>query len=268
MIRFTILSALLTLTACSGTEDTEPVVEVPAPQAVHIVQSGDFLQKIAKDYGYEYVSWEDILLTNEAYLQGQYQATCGRKADSYRNDPARSGTYCNDLYNRPYGNTLQSGWTLTIPAATAPAEVREAITAIAAPGDKVALVIDDTGSMDDDTKTVARFYSAALQEHGNDIVGVWLYADGNVRRYRAGSVEYRRTGDLENTYGALLEAADESPDVIVLVTDEPGDDWNWSEADDLPKVIAHCIEDVGRSLCGPNLRRLATLTGGQYVDLD
>lgn len=240
--------------------DEVPVPSAQAPMRTHVVQTGEFLRSIAGQYD---VSWEAILLTNETYLQAQYEETCGSKPESYTNNARRRGTFCNNRYHRPYGNTLKPGWKLNIPASTAPAAINAVVEA--AHGDRIALVIDDTGSMNEDRQRVSAFYLAAIQQYSKRLTGVWLYADGVVRKYEGGNVRFSTSGNVENTFGALREAAATSPDTIILVTDEPGDDWDWSEVNRLPPVLAHCLKDGGTFLCEENLRRVAQETNGRYT---
>lgn len=240
--------------------------DIPERKAqIHVVAKGEFLKKIAADYG---VSWEEILLQNERFLKDKYEEVCDQFSKRYRNNPRRRGLFCNDRYNRPYGNTLIPGWTLVIPAGNAPEEIDKVVERIS--GKRIAIVIDDTGSMENDRRAVGQFYLAAMRKYRKNVVGVWLYADGEVRKYDGGSVKIlqevsQTVGSLENTHLALREAAKARPDTIVLVTDEPGDDWEWNKLK-LPKVIAHCIpNEAGDCECEDNLKRLVVKVGGEYV---
>lgn len=232
----------------------------------HIVRRGEFLRLIASRYN---VGWEAMLLANERFLQTKYQEVCSDLSRNFRNRRQDRGTrkggqyYCNDRYNRPYGNTLRPGWRLAIPEKTAPTAIAEIVSKIK--GDKIALVIDDTGSMSDDRQKVSEFYLAALRQYNKRIVGVWLYADNQVRKYEDGGIRLLTEGSYENTFGALTIAAREKPDAIILVTDEPGDDWQWSEVSSLPPVIGHCLPDSGTEGCRETIQRLATETRGQFV---
>jgi hypothetical protein len=249
----------LFMVAC-GSSDREPInIGERSNQATHVVRRGDFLKNIAPRY--ENVGWESILVRNEDFLKSMYERTCGDRRD--RNLPGRRGLFCNDRYNRPYGNTLMPGWELVIPAADAPQEIVDVVRRTE--GQKVALVIDDTGSMRDDNRTVALYYDAALRDHGRDIVAVCLYADDDVRCVDAGNVGFRTVGEVENTWGALQAAADYNPDVIFLITDEAGDDWprTWLFKS-LPPVVATCLDDGGFQ-CEQTLGELVTEFGGEYV---
>ena len=232
----------------------------PAPHKNYVVKRGDFLRKIAQEHG---VAWEAILMLNETFLQTKYEEVCNRMSPRYRN--RHGGLFCNDRYNRPYGNTLVPGWEIKIPTTQAPSQIERAIQNIV--GNKIAVVIDDTGSVENDRILMSEWYMAAIKTSRKQIVGVWLYADGRVRHYaETGEVVFLTTGGVENTFGALQEAAAEKPDSIVLVTDEPGDDWNWSEVKNLPPVTAHCLAEQGAYWCQTNLRKLAQETKGQYMD--
>lgn len=237
-----------------------------ARKGEHVVKRGQYLQWIASRYD---VGWEAMLLANEDFLRERYGEVCNRLSQKFRNRQRDRGTrkgglyYCNDQFNRPYGNTLRPGWRLAVPAATAPAQIDDVVADMK--GNRIALVIDDTGSMSDDLEKVGEFYLAALRKYKKQLVGVWLYADGQVRKYEAGGVRFFAEGQLENTFGALSEAAREKPDIIVLVTDEQGDDWRWPLVGRLPPVVAHCLRDRQENLCQDNLQRLAKQTQGRYV---
>lgn len=251
-----------------GVTSSQPCVSPPAqvaPEVEHqsyTVVKGDFLKKIADDHN---VAWEAVLLLNEDDLKVKYEDTCSTKSQKYRANPKRRGLFCNDRFNRPYGNTLMPGWELKIPTTVAPTKIEATVASIA--GNRVALVIDDTGSLGNDRTVVSEWYLAACRKSGKQIIGVWVYSDGEVRHYNdAAGVELRTVGGLENTYGALKIAASEKPDSIVLVTDEPGDDWgDWSGVSSLPPVVAHCLLDPMAMSCEPNLKRLANATRGQFV---
>ncbi len=253
---------------------TQPAVPVSVqaslqtePMQEHEVQKGEWLILIADHYG---VGWEAILLANEEFLKAKYDEICPKFPDKIKNKPGRKGLFCNNKYKRPYSNTLMPGWKLKIPPTKAPANISTAVANIS--GLRVALVIDDTGSMIADRRAVGEFYLAAIKAQGKKVVGVWLYADGHIRRYEGGGVlEMNTSGRVENTHSALQEAAEERPDAIVLITDEPGDDWNWVIAGELPPVVAHCLEERQNDghgngfTCEANLLRLVGLTKGQYM---
>lgn len=240
----------------------------PAPGSITVtVQSGQYLQWIANKRG---VGWESMLLANENFLRTKYDEVCDELSGRFRNRRRDGGAakgglyYCNDRFNRAYGNTLRPGWKLVVPASQAPADIATTIASIQ--GNKVALVIDDTGSMTEDRQRVSEFYLAAIRKYNKRLTGVWLYADGGVRKYEAGGVKFLTAGGLENTHGALSEAAKSRPDAIILVTDEPGDDWQWDEVKNLPPVYGHCLPDQGGYGCEESLRRLATeVRGSKYI---
>ncbi len=248
-----------------GFAKASTVVPANRPQT-HRVRRGENLTEIADRYK---IGVESMMLANERYLQGRYKTACDDLSRNFRNRRRDRGTsggglfYCNDRFRRPYGNTLQSGWRLAVPSGISSQSVSEAVSRIR--GNRIALVIDDSGSMTNDRERVAQFYLAALRQYGKRLTHVWLYADGKVRRYEGGNVEFLTSGTYENTYGALTAAAQEHPDAIVLVTDEPGDDWNWQGATGLPPVVGHCLADQGRTECAGTLRQLARVTQGQYL---
>lgn len=249
-------------------------IELPAPEPVppastvkakpeeHIVKYGEFLISIAEHYN---VNWEALLLCNEKFLQEKYEETCKQYSRNYRDNARRRGHFCNDRLERPYGNTLLPGWKLLIPADTAPTEIVRAVINIK--GNNVAIVIDDTGSMNNDRQRVSEWYMAALHLWNKNIAGVWLFRDGQIRRYQSGGVTFQTVGVIENTHAALMAAAAVNPDAIILVTDEPGDDWNWETVRYLPPVVGHCTDTADQRfvLCQQNLQRLAKETNGQYI---
>lgn len=264
-----VIVGMLMLGMC-GRDTTVPSngsVAAPKSQATHVVKRGDYLKSIALRY--ENVTWEAILLQNEDYLKVKYVETCDPLPTKITNNPRRRGLFCNDRFHRPYGNTLKPGWQLLIPAGTAPAEVEQTIKDFTDAGDDVSIVIDDSGSMTEDRRTVAQFYMAALQKHGRNVEAVYLYVDGTVRRLEVPQDierEMHTAGGMENTYEALRAAAKDGPDKIILITDEPGDDWPVNfDTIKLPPVIATCLAEQGMRQCEGTLNRVAQVTHGKYV---
>ena len=91
---------------------------------------------------------------------------------------------------------------------------------------------------------------------------VILYADGYVRELDPqGGLNLDTTGSVENTRSALETAARHRPDAIVLVSDEPGDDWDGFRGLKLPPVVAHSLE----ASADANLAEVARLTGGTFL---
>lgn len=252
------------------TVPTVPKVKAaPVKMGEHEVKSGEWLRLIADNYG---IGWEAILLTNEGFLKKKYEEICPNFSTKIREKKGRKGLFCNDEYRRPYGNTLMPGWILKIPPKKAPDKISHAVERIH--GKRVALVIDDTGSMSQDRNVVSQYYLAAIRSQNKKIVGVWLYSDGRIRKYEAnGVLDLNTHGRFENTHGALKAAATERPDGIILVTDEPGDDWKWSQVKQLPPVVAHCLKETSSNAgnhstgytCRSNLQKLAKITKGQYL---
>jgi len=233
------------------------VLAVAVKDGSYQIRRGDNLMDLAKGMS---IDWEQILLSNEEMLKAKYEIIChGAKPAPQR------GMYCNDGYNRPYSNTLQVGWRIKIPSQDVPNQIKTAVQNMR--GNSIALVIDDTGSMGNDRREVGAFYTAAISQYGKKLAGIWLFSNGEVRKYAAGGVQFFNHGRYENTYGALKEASLTRPDAIVLVTDEHGDDWpaGGVQKGELPKVIAHCLPERGMFKCEPSLHALATVTGGTYV---
>lgn len=247
-----------------------------ALSAEYVVQKGNNLSWIAAQHG---VAREAMIMANEAYLQEKYDRICSKRSPEFRNRTENKGAlkgglhFCNDRFYRAFANTLVPGMTLAIPEATAPVSIEQTVSAIK--GNKVALVIDDTGSMSNKRLQIANYYLAAL--HGQQkIQAVYLYADGKVRRVEAAGVRdigsvLVTSGDFENTYQALQEAAKENPDAIILLTDESGDDWprHLNEMRSLPTVVAHCLPlDNGIIDCRKTLTDLVRIVGknSMYVE--
>ena len=232
-------------------------------QTEHVVKPGEFLRYIAAKHN---VDAELVILANRAELVKRYDETCGELPEQYRTSTERRGTFCNDNYRRAYANTLRAGWKLCIPASDVPKSIEQVVAGT--PGQEAVLVIDDTGSMGDDRTTVAALYHQALTKHGRDVVGIFMYADRKVSRVtNIGDAQV--SGDFENTFEAIQTAVREAgPDIVYLITDEPGDDWpEQLENLGFPTVVATCLQDDGVYACEEPLKRLAVATNGIYVPL-
>ncbi len=247
---------------------SEPFTELTPAQPtsderVHVVKRGEYIVAIAKQYGPP-VGYEEMIARNEAWLRARYEHVYVKYSQRYRKGAGRRGHFCNDRLNRPYANTLLPGDELVIPSPTAPHAIDNIVAQEV--GASAVLVIDDTGSMNNDRSIVAAWYATAMHSQGKAVKAVVLYSDGDVRTYSADqALESRRTsGQYENTRAALETAAKLKPETIVLVTDEPGDDWNELPELTSPKVVAHCLPDEvdGRYYCEETLQRLARSTNG------
>jgi len=206
---------------------------------VHIVRSGEYLIKIAKGYQ---VPWQAMMLANEESLRALYEERCSKLRARYTKSTNRKGHYCNGTKSHAWANSLKPGDKLRIPRNEVPQTVSQVVGQM---GTRVAIVIDDTGSMADDRKKVGELYAAAVAASRRSIVGVFLFADRGVRRYNAdATVSFFRNGSYENAHGALVEAAKSRPDTIVLISDEPGDDWVW---EDLPSLGVSVVAFILRS---------------------
>lgn len=241
------------------------VASTPAQQKLtpYAVKPGEYIITIAAAQG---VPWESIVIANESMLKANTARYCASKSDTYKNRRGRRGHFCNyrvyDQNGQPlvFANTLMPGDVLQIPSRTAPAQIQQAITNVK--GNNIVVVIDDTGSMMNDRERVAAWYMQAVRNSGKQIAKVLLYADGFVRVLEAGEVNFQTAGGYENTRAALERAAAYNPDAIVLVTDEPGDDWNnfWN-LHLLPPVIAHSLDPSADA----NLAKVARITRGQLL---
>lgn len=238
-----------------------------APAETYTVKRGDVLLRIAQAHD---VSVQDMLIVNGEYLISRFRETCGKKPAAYVHSTTRRGYFCNEAKKSRepvHANTLVAGWKLTIPPKTASRAI-EQIIAIA-PGKRVALVVDATASMGGNIARVAIEYKIASQAYGKSVVGVWLFADGEVWQVKPDDLLALPTrGNIENTYGALLKAEESSPDLIVLITDEPGDDWPSGPYAKFAPIIAHCLPEGGDGeySCAATLKRLVAGTpGSRYV---
>src|SRR3989344_6483411 len=114
----------------------------------YTVKRGNNLDWIAKQNN---VAREAMIIANEKYLQTQYNLICSKRSEKFRNRSVNKGAlkgglhFCNDRFYRAFANTLKPGMKLTIPVAVAPAAIEQTVTDIR--GNKITLVIDDTGSM-------------------------------------------------------------------------------------------------------------------------
>lgn len=247
----------------TGNSPISTVASTPAQQKFtpYIVRQGEFIIAIAKAQG---VPWESIIVANERELAERASERCTKLSESYTKRAGRRGHYCNSLIfvaGRPMvnANSLQPGDLLQIPSVTAPVAIQNAITNVK--GNRIVVVIDDTGSMNDDRERVSSWYLQAVKNSGKQIVRVIMYADGLVRELDAGNVNFLSSGGMENTRSALERAASYTPDAIVLLTDEPGDDWNSFQDLRLPPVIAHSLDPSADA----NLIYVARLTGGSLL---
>lgn len=269
--RFGVVAVVLALLALvvlpfvgSDESDNDIIVDGAQTQdksVLHTVVAGDYIIKIAWDYK---VPWQAVAVANEAALARLNAERCADLSDRYTNRRGRRGHYCNELVvigGKPmvHLNSLQPGDKIVVPLTSHPV-VDSVVNAI--PGSSIAIVIDDTGSMNDDRVEVGAWYIRASGQFQRDIKTVVLYADGHVQEFTStGEVTFSTSGNLENTRHALETAAASHPSAIVLVSDEPGDDWgNW-DLTGLPPVYVHSLEEGAHE----NLRRVATTTGGQFM---
>lgn len=232
----------------------------------YTVRRGDFIISIAQRLG---VPWESIVVANEHELALHAAQRCDKLSPEYRKNPHRRGRYCNELVtigSKPMvsANSLQPGDVLRIPSRTAPVSIQETINNVS--GNKIAIVIDETGSMagddgEDDRERVASWYLQAVKNAGKQIGKVVMFADGHVRELEAEGINFQIHGGFENTRHALEWAKSYHPDAIVLITDEPGDDWHGFYNLNLPPVIAHSLHPYADA----SLQKVARLTGGTFL---
>lgn len=235
----------------------------------HSVKAGEYIISIASQYG---VPWESIVLANEETLKTNTQKYCAGRSDEYTHGKARRGHFCNyrvfDEKGRPlvYANTLMPEDVLKIPSRTAPEQIQNVINTVR--GKRVVVVIDDTGSMGgddgvDDRARVSAWYLQAIQNADKEIVRVVMFAEGSIRELDATSIDFHTRGGFENTRHALEYANMKfNPDAIVLVTDEPGDDWASWKTLHLPPVIAHSLSPLSDF----QMKELANFTNGRFLN--
>lgn len=229
-------------------------------EVTHVVQSGEYLIAIAKEHQ---VPWQAVATRNQTDLDQLANERCEKLSERYRNR-TNGGHYCAEqlVYQgrKMYGlNSLQPGDKVIIPLTSHPV-VDSVMQSI--PGQSIAIVVDDTGSMGNDISEVSAWYMRATGQFGKDIATVVLYADGFTREYEStGQVQFRTTGSVETTRAALEQAAASNPDAIVLVSDEPGDDWKGFRGLDLPPVYSHSLEEESHD----NLRKVSRKTGGEFM---
>lgn len=263
-------------------EPQKVVSSVPIPSSVatvtpnlehsemseHVVRAGEYIISIAAWYG---VPWESIVIINEETLLANTQTYCADKSDKYTHKRGRRGHFCNFLVfdekgkSLVHANTLMPGDVLRIPSQTAPKQIQGTINSVN--GERIVVVIDETGSMAgddgvDDRARVSAWYLQAIKNAEKQIVRVIMFAEGSLRELDASSMEFHARGVYENTRHALEHAANKyKPDAIVLVTDEPGDDWaNWKTLH-LPPVIAHSLSRLSDN----QMRELASFTHGVFL---
>ncbi len=214
----------------------------------YTVQRGDSIVAISHR---NKISPMSVILANQEYLEDKYDETCGKRSDAFRKrtgprTASQGGSYfCNDTKARPFANTLKPGWLLEIPSTATPPSINSTVEQIK--GNHIAIVIDRTESMSDKIKDVAIFYVNALQKYERNITGVFLFTGYDVQRLNTSGVKtvaeaikaMNTEGGRENTHQALMKAAEDKPDAIILITDEQGDDWNWSEIDKAPPPAGH-----------------------------
>ncbi len=232
----------------------------------HTVARGEFIISIASKLG---VPWESIIVANEDDLAARAADRCAKLPKSYTARKGRRGHYCNELVTlggKPMvaPNSLMPGDVLKIPSVTAPVAIQKAIENVK--GNRIVVVIDETGSMAgddgvDDRERVSSWYLQAVKNSGKQIVKVILFAEGHIRELEPTGWNIQPRGGYENTRAALERAASHKPDAIVLLTDEPGDDWQGFRNFNIPPVIAHSLN----SSADVTLEHVARLTRGTML---
>ncbi len=256
-----VLFLLIALYSFPG-NNTATTPEASKP-IVHVVQKGEFIIKIAQQKN---VPWESIVLLNEETLRANVEKRCTNFSTAYTDNARRHGHYCNnrvrDAQGRSlvYANTLQPGDELLIPTKTLIPQIRTAVNHVS--GNRIVIVIDDTGSMSNDRLRVTSAYLQAVRDSGKQIARVLVFADHGIRELDLEQPVFQAMGSFENTRAAVERANAFTPDAIVLVTDEPGDDWeDLSDLKSVP-VIAHSLDPMADE----QMKRVASQTNGQFVE--
>lgn len=240
----------------------------------YVVKRGDTLTAIAQSHG---VSVAEILRANGTYLLQKYGRVCGKKSAAYRESETRKGFFCNErkvARDPVHANTLMAGWSLSMPANEPTSkQITDVVRTVSARS--VALVVDATGSMGGNIQRVANEYQAALRMFGKSVSGVWFFADGKVWSVESDRFveRYHPSGSFENTSQALAVATAARPELIILITDEPGDDWDDAPGTNGVPVIAHCLPENGNLsgvyTCSSTLRALVMrVPGSVYMEGD
>tara|TARA_Y100000310_G_scaffold342466_1_gene445874 strand:+ start:3066 stop:3977 length:912 start_codon:yes stop_codon:yes gene_type:complete len=281
MMGVTFLLAIV-LTLLLYSDDLSELSEIPTFTKAgvefedYVVRRGDFLWKIADAHDVPRLT---LLTINEGHLRNLYEDRCTLLRERYRKRRT-GGHYCNEKYSEyVHANSLKPGDVVRIPHFAPSTEIAQAI--IDVPGQKLSVVIDATGSMnnDIDRKEVAIAYQQAIENAGREVISVWFYAFDDMENRPIiwtikpdGSTDLfagvRSQGSFEAVYRALRKAYErDNPDAIVLIGDEAGDDLagHWGQMAKLPPVLAHCIKDqnVPRS-CTKTFKRIASETGGTF----
>jgi hypothetical protein len=269
---------------------TETAAETVAPLPLvttHVVRRGQSLGTIARDWAPDGTTGIDLVALNEAVLAPVFVERCEGLSEAFRTREAidrsiweRGGGeyFCNITKgndNFPaWANSLVPGDIIYIPTAVSATSTqalagetaRNVNTAVAGlSGNRIVLVVDASGSMDDasDRAKVTALYNTLLTER---ILGIVAFAEtATVVDNLDFSVDVGNTR-VENIGNALQTAAGMGADAIILIGDEPGDDIVEADFTDMPPVTAHCIAENNTALCTESFTRIATVTGGQYIE--
>lgn len=245
---------------------------------LHTVRSGQNMGTIARDHAVDGTGGRCLWRLNEEVLAPIVNERC---ADLQRNE--NDGFYCNDsLANANYpawSSSLRPGDEIYIISGLANSGsglsgniVREVnVAAAAVEGDDIVLVIDVSGSMNDESD---RAMAAALYSHllGDRLQGVVFYSKfahfvPTEQLDTSDIFASQHAGDTGNgsdeyVHRALQLAAASGADAIVLVADERGVDTSGISFTGLPAVTAHCLPDPNQAPCFDMFRTIATQTGG------
>lgn len=249
----------------------------------YTVRRGEALGTIAQQRSVDGTSSICLAALNEAVLSDGYVNRC--KAVSVR----AGRFYCNDALgndNFPaWTNSLQPGDQIMV-FATIPDQANEIVASDTVSGEvahdinvavreitgsKVVVVIDGSGSMnnDSDRAAAAGLYSNLL---GDRVAAVVVFSEETAVITSPNADTFPNIGNTDVGYGqneyvekALRVAASLEADHIVLIGDEPDYDRNANYIG-LPSVTTHCLpNEGGQRECDANYRHIAVTTSGQIA---
>ncbi len=255
----------------------------------HTVKKGEFLNAIAGRYG---VEREALILENAKMLIDEYEDACER---AHKKAHKSKSLFCNENYKRSWSNTLLPGWKITIPAAaststemttTFGAEKVAAITTAVSSlsgDDSLSVLLDVSGSMGSKRQMVAQYVMDTLKVSGKKFAGLYVYSAEvrsinnaidapSLREALTASYSSSVVGDtsIENTHKALKYVfANKKATHVLVISDEVGNDWNWSTVKDMKNIIAVCVSNTqGQEPCNDSFKKLSKeATNSKYIQL-
>lgn len=270
--------------------DTKPAQAVTsAAVKKHTVKKGEFLNAIADRYG---VEREALILANAKMLINEYEDACERAHKKVRKSKS---LFCNENYKRSWSNTLLPGWKIKIPVVTNTStemttafgteKVAAITTAVSGLGgnDSLSVLLDVSGSMGSKRQMVAQYVMDTLKASGKKFAGLYVYSaevrsinnaidEPSLREALTASYSPSVVGDtsVENTHKALKYVfADKKATHVLVISDEVGNDWNWSTVKDMKNIIAVCVSNTqGQEPCNDSFKKLSKeAINSKYIQL-